>query len=278
MEGYALSSLWHGLLGASLLMGVLYLRQRQTRDATPVDMGWAMGIGLVAVYVTWQGTGDPQRRLLVGTLAALWALRLTWHLHARRGPTEDGRYAMLRQQWGHRAQRNFLLLYAAQALLIAFFSLPAYLAAANPNPLSLLDGLGVGIWILAVAGESVADAQLERFRRDPAHAGQTCSQGLWNYSRHPNYFFEWLHWFSYIPWAAPYGWGWLALIAPATMFYLLHSVTGIPYAEKRALLSRGEAYRAYQQRTHAFFPIPRIGRQPREPQTSKESLAKEAML
>ncbi len=255
MEAYDLHLLWHGLLGASLLMGVLYARQRQTLDATPVDMGWSSGIGLTALYVAWQSEGDPQRRLLVGALAALWSLRLTWHLHARRGAHEDGRYAMLRQQWGLHAQRNFLLLYQAQALLIAFFSLPILLGAANPKPLGALDALAAGIWLLATAGESLADAQLARFRRDPNNAGHTCAEGLWRYSRHPNYFFEWLHWFAYVPLATPFAWGWLSLLAPALMLYLLFSVTGIPYAEKRAVQSRGDEYRAYQQRTHAFFPF-----------------------
>ena len=108
---------------------------------------------------------------------------------------------------------------------------------------------------MAIGGESVADAQLHRFRSQPSNAGRTCSQGLWNYSRHPNYFFEWLHWFSYVAWALPYDWGWLSLMAPVVMFYLLFSVTGIPYAEKRALLNRGDEYRTYQKRTHAFFPF-----------------------
>ena len=255
MEAYNLHLLWHGLLGASLLMGVLYAHQRRTLDATPVDMGWSGGIGLMALYVAWQSDGDPQRRLLVGALAALWSLRLTWHLHARRGAFEDGRYAMLRQQWGPRAQRNFLLLYQAQALLVAFFSLPILLGAANPEPLGALDALGIGIWLVATVGESIADAQLARFRHNPDNAGRTCDQGLWRYSRHPNYFFEWLHWFAYSAWAIPYAWGWLSLLAPALMLYLLFSVTGIPYAEKRSLQSRGDEYRAYQQRTHAFFPF-----------------------
>jgi len=255
MEGYNVSLLGQGLLTATLFMLALYAHQRRTQDATPVDIGWAIGIGFVSVYLASNGQGDLYRRVIVGTLTALWALRLSWHLHARRGPAEDGRYAMLRQQWGDRAQRNFLLLYLAQALLITFFSIPGLLAAANPNPLSILDGLGVAIWLVAIGGEGLADAQLHRFRSEPTNAGHTCQQGLWNYSRHPNYFFEWLHWFAPVAWAIPHDWGWLSLMAPVVMLYLLFSVTGIPYAEKRALLSRGDEYRAYQERTHAFFPF-----------------------
>ena len=255
MEGYNSLLLGQGLFAAALFMVVLYARQRRTQDATPVDIGWAIGIGLVSVYLIWNGQGDFNRRLIVGALVSVWALRLSWHLYARRSSAEDGRYAMLRQQWGDRAQRNFLLLYLAQAPLIAFFSIPSLLAAANPHPLSMLDGLGVAIWLMGIGGESVADAQLHRFRSQPANAGRTCSQGLWKYSRHPNYFFEWLHWFAYVAWALPYDWGWLSLMAPVIMLYLLFSVTGIPYTEKRALLSRGDEYRTYQERTNAFFPF-----------------------
>ena len=255
MEGHNALLLGQGLIAASLLMIVLYASQRRTQDATTIDIGWAIGIGLFSVYLTWHGQGDLNRRLIVGALIFVWALRLSWHLHARRGPAEDGRYALLRHQWGDQAQRNFLLLYLAQALLITFFSIPSLLAAANPHPLSMLDGLGVAIWLTAIGGESVADAQLYRFRSQPSNTGRTCSQGLWNYSRHPNYFFEWLHWFAYVAWALPYDWGWLSLMAPVVMLYLLFSVTGIPYAEMRALLIRGDEYRTYQKRTHAFFPF-----------------------
>ena len=255
MEGYNSLLLGQGLFAAALFMVVLYARQRRTQDATPVDIGWAIGIGLVSVYLIWNGQGDFNRRLIVGALVSVWALRLSWHLYARRSSAEDGRYAMLRQQWGDRAQRNFLLLYLAQAPLIAFFSIPSLLAAANPHPLSMLDGLGVAIWLMGIGGESIADAQLHRFRSQPANAGRTCSQGLWKYSRHPNYFFEWLHWFAYVAWALPSDGGWLSLTAPVIMLYLLFSVTGIPYTEKRALLSRGDEYRTYQERTHAFFPF-----------------------
>ena len=104
MEGYNALLLGQGLLAAALFMIMLYARQRRTQDATPVDIGWAIGIGLVSVYLIWNGQGDLNRRLIVGALVAVWALRLSWHLHARRGPAEDGRYAMLRQQWGDRAQ------------------------------------------------------------------------------------------------------------------------------------------------------------------------------
>jgi steroid 5-alpha reductase family enzyme len=255
MSAYTYSPFLYGLLAAAMLMLMLWLRQRQTRDATSVDIAWAAGIGLLALYFAWSGPGEPTRRLLTATLAGIWSFRLAWHLYARASKgQEDGRYQMLRAQWGAAAQRNFFFFFQAQALLVALFSLPIFLATANPLPLGWLDALGLCIWVVAIVGESIADAQLAHFRRDPANKGHTCQRGLWGYSRHPNYFFEWLHWFTYVPLALPFAMGWLSLIAPILMLYLLFAVTGIPYTEKRALASRGDSYRDYQRRTNAFFP------------------------
>jgi steroid 5-alpha reductase family enzyme len=117
-------------------------------------------------------------------------------------------------------------------------------------------GVGVAVWVVAVAGEWIADRQLARFRADPGSRGRVCRAGLWRYSRHPNYFFEWLHWWAYVPigHAQP-----LTFLGPAAMLLFLLRVTGIPYAERQALASRGEAYRAYQRATSAFLPWPPRG-------------------
>lgn len=137
------------------------------------------------------------------------------------------------------------------------FSLPILIAARNPAPgPAWYDWLGVAIWVLALGGESLADRQLARFRRDPANRGGVCQQGLWRYSRHPNYFFEWLHWWAYVAMGLAGPFGWVTLAGPAVMLFFLLKVTGVPPTEARALESRGEAYRAYQRTTNAFFPGP----------------------
>ena len=122
------------------------------------------------------------------------------------------------------------------------------------GPFDLGDAVGLLIWTISVLGESIADAQLARFRSNPANRGKTCRIGLWNYSRHPNYFFEWLHWWSYvaIAWSAPYGW--TTLLAPALMWFFLFKVTGIPATEAQAVISRGDDYKLYQQTTSVFVP------------------------
>lgn len=112
----------------------------------------------------------------------------------------------------------------------------------------------MAIWVVAFAGEVTADRQLLAFKTNPQNKGKTCQAGWWRYSRHPNYFFEWLIWVSYALFASSSPWGWLAWLCPATLLYLLFKVTGIPATEAQALRSRGEAYRRYQQTTSAFVP------------------------
>ena len=237
-------------------MALIWAVQQRTADAGIVDVAWAAGIGVLALAYAYTGSGLDQRRLLVGLLGGIWSLRLATYLFVDRvrAKTEDGRYRMLRQSWSGRAPLYFFLFFQAQALLVVIFSLPFFLAAQNPTILSLGDGLGVFIYAIALLGESVADRQLARFRRDPQNRGKTCRTGLWHYSRHPNYFCEWLHWWSYVPIAFGASWGLLSLAGPITMLFLLYFVTGIPHSEKQALASRGNEYRAYQRSTSAFFP------------------------
>jgi steroid 5-alpha reductase family enzyme len=108
--------------------------------------------------------------------------------------------------------------------------------------------------LVAVAGEAIADAQLASFKRNPGDEGRVCDTGLWRYSRHPNYFFEWLVWVAYFVFALASPWGWIAAIGPASILFLLLRITGIPLTEQQAVRSKGDAYRRYQQTTSAFVP------------------------
>ena len=128
-------------------------------------------------------------------------------------------------------------------------------ACLNPAPaLRPLECAGAVLWLVAISGEALADAQLAAFKRNPAHRGQVCDRGLWRVSRHPNYFFEWLIWVAFFVLALASPWGWIAVICPASILYLLLRVTGIPMTEEQSLRSKGDAYRRYQQTTSAFFP------------------------
>lgn len=244
--------------GISIAMAILWLIQLRTRDATSVDVAWAAGVGLLAILYAVLGDGYVGRRVIVGVLGGVWALRLATHLFRDRvlgAREEDGRYRMLREGWGDRAQAFFFVFYQAQAFFTFAFSLPFFLASTSDRAeLTAWDLAGIGIWLVAVVGEVAADKQLARFRRDPASRGKTCRTGLWRYSRHPNYFFEWIHWWAYVALSVYAPYGWLSLLAPAFMLFLLFFVTGIPYTEKRALASRGDDYRRYQETTSVFVP------------------------
>lgn len=245
-----------------LLFSLLWCVQWIRKEADIVDAGWAYGIGIVALYYASVVDGFPPRKWLVGTLAALWAFRLGSYLLLNRvlRSGEDGRYKSLRDKWGANAQRNFFIFFQAQGLLVVILTLPFLAIMSNPVPMFTLgEVVGAMIWTFAVGGEAVADAQLAAFRARPENRGRTCQEGLWRFSRHPNYFFEWLHWISYIFFAYGTGYGWLAVMSAALIFYLILFVTGIPPTEARALESRGEQYREYQRTTSAFLPWFRSG-------------------
>lgn len=244
-----------GVAVAGLLLQVtLWLVQLRTRNAASIDLGWAVLVGAGSLVAAATGSGAPARRLVVAILAGLWALRLAGYLLRDRVLTglEDGRYRALREHWGDAAPRNLLAVYLAQLPVAAIFLVPI-VTAMHGGALDAWAVLGVLVWLGAAAGEAIADRQLARFRADPRHRGEVCRAGLWRYSRHPNYFFEWLHWWGYvlIGHAAP-----LTFVGPAAMLLFLFRITGIPYTEQQALRSRGDAYRDYQRTTSVFFPWP----------------------
>jgi steroid 5-alpha reductase family enzyme len=237
----------------------VYVVQRVRRDAGVVDVGWAAGVGFSALFYAVAADGDPVRRTALAVLGGFWGLRLAGYLLLDRvmSDREDGRYAAMREAWGENAQRNLFLFFQAQAFWVALFSLPFLGVAANGAPFpGSMDIAGIVVWILSVAGEGVADAQLSRHRRNPSNLGKTCRSGLWRYSRHPNYFFEWLHWVAWGVLAVGSANGWVAFAVPAFLLVLLFRVTGIPETEAQSLRTRGEDYRRYQREVSVFVPLP----------------------
>ncbi|MDA3914664.1 DUF1295 domain-containing protein [Oleiagrimonas sp.] len=236
-------------------MVLAWLRQRVTRNAGIVDIVWAGSMMTSAVYYALVGPGSVEVRLATGVLGGLWGGRLFVFLLRRvSSEPEDGRYAYLRQYWND-AQGKFLAFFLAQAMFTALLSLPFLATVWNRQPLAHWAlAAAIAIWLISVAGEALADRQLTRFRHDPDHRGKTCRSGLWRYSRHPNYFFEWLHWFAYPLLAIGSPIAWLAWSGPVLMLVFLYRLTGIPYTEAQAVRSRGDDYRAYQRSTSAFIP------------------------
>lgn len=249
--GWQLLIVW---LLAAAMMSLGWQWQRRHANAGIVDVLWAAGVGGSAVLLAIIGTGAPWTRLALAVLGGAWSVRLAVHLWRRvRGEPEDGRYRTLRAHLQGR-QWKFFAFFQSQAGLIVLFALPFAAVARNPTTSGPWLSAAVAIWLLGVIGESIADAQLARFRNDPTNKGRTCRDGLWRSSRHPNYFFEWLHWFAYVCLAVGSPIGWLTWSGPLVMLVFLRWISGVPYTEAQALRSRGDDYREYQRSTSMLIP------------------------
>ncbi len=256
------------LCQSAALSGVMvgaWAIQQKTGNSGWVDTVWTFGLGIVgAVTALWpldtQVSGS--RQVVVAVLLGLWSLRLGLHIAQRTTRiVDDPRYAALIHDWGADARRQMFWLLQKQALVSVPLAAAVFLAAHNPAPLlRAQDLLAIALLVASIAGEALADRQLRGFRADPANHGKVCDAGLWAWSRHPNYFFEWAGWLAYpllaIDFSGSYPIGWIALAGPACMYWLLAYVSGVPPLEEHMLRSRGEAYRAYQARTNVFFPGP----------------------
>ena len=241
----------------AVAMVILWAVQRKTKNAAIGDVGWCFGLVLVVLWYATQASGRSEHISLTLMLVTLYAGRLGLYILFNRviGKGEDARYRQLRQEWGESESTKMFAYFLLQALAVVAFSLPFLVLMWNPQPpLGLAELIGLLIWVVAVIGEAQADRQLARFRADLSTQGRVCREGFWNYSRHPNYFFEWVHWCSYVVMTlgAP---GWIfTWIGPIGMGLALVKISGIPRAEQQALSSRGEKYKAYQATTNAFFP------------------------
>ncbi len=249
-----------GLVAAALVMYAVWACSVRIGNAGIVDVAWAANFSLLAGLYALLASGYALRRMFAFGMVTVWSLRLASHLAvriARLHPVEDGRYQQLRKDWGERARGRFFVFFQAQGLLDVLLSAPFLLACLNPEPrIRWIEWVGLGLWALSVTGEATADRQLDRFKADPAQNGRVCQVGLWRYSRHPNYFFEWLVWCGYFVFALGSAWGWSSAYCPLLMLFFLFRVTGIPATEAQALRSKGDAYREYQRTTSAFVPWP----------------------
>ncbi len=241
------------VLGLMIILWIIYLFQRNIGIA---DVGWALGFILTSVVYLVLGEGYFWRKLLVLLIVSIWSLRLLFYLIARfQLYQERSRYELLWQSWTNHRHLKALALFISQGAVIVILSLPFALMTQNILPFfSSYEVFGLLIWMGGVIGETVADNQMSQFKQNPVNQNHVYEGGLWHYSRHPNYFFEWIIWIAYFIMALSSPWGWLSFISPVLMLYFLLQIFGIPPAEARALRIQGDAYRDYQQRTSAFFP------------------------
>jgi steroid 5-alpha reductase family enzyme len=246
------------LVASSSAMTALWFLQRRTGNAGIVDVAWTALVGGQGLFFAAWPAGIPWLRAVAATMIAVWSLRLTTYLFRRVvGHPEEGRYAELRRRWGPAAQRKFFSFFQMQAVAAWLFAVPILAIARSPTPPApWLVAIAIVTWATGIAGVAAADWQLARFKREPNAKAEVCRAGLWRYSRHPNYFFEWIHWLSYIPlaWASP--WWWTPIAIAMGLLYLLLFVTGIPPTEAQSLASRGDKYREYQRQTSRFVPWP----------------------
>lgn len=241
---------------------LLWLLSVRLKDASIVDVYWGPGFVVIAVAAFAFGAATGGALVLLAALA-LWALRLGGHIGLRKlgEPHEDPRYAAMRRKAGDAFARESLTwVFGLQAILQWTVALPVISAlsqgaAMSPAPFYA----GLAIFAAGLAIEAVGDWQLARFKHARPAPEVVLDTGLWAWSRHPNYFFEWLGWFAYALLAIDAGgwvYGWVALAAPACMYWLLIAISGIPPLEEHMLKTRGDAYRDYQARSSAFFPLP----------------------
>ncbi len=266
----AINSIIVASIVLSAMMMAAWAVQIPTKQSGWADCFWSFAIGIGGLIVTLfvLGEGPDERRWLVAGMVGFWSMRLGFHILARTaGATyEDPRYADLRREWGKRFQPRLFLFLQIQALCGVGLVVTVYAAAHRPGPaFAITDWIGLALLLASVAGEGIADRQLRAFAADKTNHGKVCDTGLWAWSRHPNYFFEWLGWVAYpviaISPLGSFGAGgwwqvWLSLIGPLLMYWLLVHVSGIPPLEAHMLKSRGDAFRAYMARTSAFFPLP----------------------
>ena len=246
-------------LFCSLMMCIAWRWQCRIKDAGIVDVTWAALMSLIAISYAINLNGDFATRVVVGLIMGLWYSRLAIFLYKRVkhdqniGRGEDGRYKNLREYWGDKANFYHFFFFQFQALLVMIFTLPAFVISQQQTTQTHYLIMGLGITILAFIGVRISDKQLYEFRASEENNGKVCDRGLWKYSRHPNYFFEWLHWFAYPVIAIGTTYAIYLWLAPVLMLLFLYFITGIPHTERQAIQSRGQHYINYQKTTSAFF-------------------------
>ena len=243
--------------GLALAFSVAWLWQMRTNNAGMIDPVWAGALGAVAVLAGVASDGAPLNRVLVAAGGGAWGMRLAIHLWRRNhGKPEDARYRQFRDQWAAAAPRNFFWFFQLQALVALLLAVAFFVPAASPQSVPLANVAGaIAVWLIALSGETLADRQLARFTADERHRNQVCRTGLWRYSRHPNYFFECVHWLAYTVLSIRLPWGWLTIAPPLLMAWLLMKVSGVPLLEARLAGTRA-GYDEYIRTTSALIPWP----------------------
>jgi steroid 5-alpha reductase family enzyme len=234
-------------------MSLIWLWYRITNNPSVVDVGWASGLTLSGLIYLSQSTLSI-RTAVLGTALLVWGIRLGGYLWwTRIRPKHvDKRYTALSQSWTVRKPLGFFINFQLQGLFIFLVSISWYFISLSPaKNINLIDILGLILFIFALSLETLADFQLQRFKKN--YPGQVCDQQLWRFSRHPNCFFEWLIWCSFTFFALDAPYGVLSFLSPLALYVIMVFIT-IPVTERESVKSRGQDYIEYQATTPQFFP------------------------
>jgi steroid 5-alpha reductase family enzyme len=238
-----------------LYMTLLFVLALVRKRNDIADVGWGLGFVMVALCSLILSGTATTRKTLIMILVALWGLRLTVHIWMRnRGKQEDYRYKQWREDWGDRwIIRSYLQVFLLQGLFMVMITFPIMIAMTyDQGALGILDWIGLGVWAVGFFFEAVGDYQLTLFIRDPANRGKLMKSGLWQYTRHPNYFGEVTQWWGVFLIVLSVPNGWMGIIGPLTISFLILRVSGIPMLEKRSATKPG--WEEYKRRTNAFLP------------------------
>jgi len=261
-----------GINAAVIVMALAWVIARRLKNASYLDVAWSYGFAVVVFIYAAIGPGDPLRKWLITGMVTIWSARLGTVLLfdvIRHHPEEGPRYVALREQFPKRPWLMFFGFSQYQAALSGLLSAPFAIACSNSSPgISGPEVAGLILWVAAISGETAANLQIRRFRSNQKNSGKVCDAGLWRYSRHPDYFFEWLIWIAYFLFSLGSPWGWVTVYCPLIMLYSLTKVSGIPQGEARSLKLLGGEYRQDQRTTSAFFP--------RRPEPNPETRLKES--
>ncbi len=247
-----------GLLAILVYMTAIWIASLLLKNAGIVDIFWGPGFALAGwVYFAFTPDGFSTRKLLIVVLVSIWGARLGWHIGRRNiGHAEDYRYQNWRKANGAIWWwKSFFQVFLLQGVLMWIISTPLAVAQYAPQPanLTVLDVLGVMVWLIGFTFEAVGDWQLTQFKADSANKGKVMRTGLWRYTRHPNYFGDAALWWGYFIIAVSVPWGFLTIFAPILMTVMLMRVSGVALLEQ-ALKSTKPGYADYIETTNSFFP------------------------
>ena len=241
--------------GVFLYMTAAFAVALLRKDNSVADIFWGPGFGLVAVLTAVAAQAWSLRQILVNLLVLVWGTRLALHIAIRnKGRGEDYRYAKWRHEWGRLfIPRTYLQVFLLQGVFLLIISLPVVVVNhRGAGPLTGIDLAAIGLWLAGFLFEAVGDYQLRRFKKNPENKGRIMTQGLWSLTRHPNYFGEAVMWWAIFLFAVQAPNGWISVIGPALITFLLMRVSGVVMLEKK--YSGNPEYEAYVKRVNAFFP------------------------